>query len=288
MLKAHRAILGLALLLAMIGESSGQSPPEPPGQNPGGAQQRTNTEQRDTDQAPPSIMKPVGQTPAEHTQPKPTADEQKGPENRSNTWAISDKIAIIASAVALLQFFVLIGTVCIMMRTARRQLRAYVTIIGGSLITQEKTLHGILELKNAGQTPAYELTIWSQMKIQSSNETFVQDPRHPGHDDSALGKMIVGPGSTTNPRDRLEIPADSDVSLPAIRNGPALVYIWGRIDYRDAFRCKRFMEFTLRSHYDEAEKRFFFMAPQKGIAQISRTPACRRHLKREEAWQAFR
>jgi hypothetical protein len=73
MLTIRPAILGLALLLAMIGDSSGQSHPEPPRQNPGGAQQQTNTEKRDTDQAPSSAIKIL---PAEQTQPKPIADEQ--------------------------------------------------------------------------------------------------------------------------------------------------------------------------------------------------------------------
>jgi hypothetical protein len=146
--------------------------------------------------------------------------------------------------------------------TAERQLRAYVTVIGGSLCIQNKTIHGVLELKNSGQTPAYELTIWSQMKIQPSDETFVEEP--PRHDDSTLAKIVVGPGSTTNPRDRLEIPADNDISLPAIRNGKAWVYIWGRIDYRDAFKCKRFAEFRLRSHYLESDKHFVFACTPEG------------------------
>jgi hypothetical protein len=258
MLTARSAILGLALLLAMIGDSAEQSPPEPPRQNPGGTQQRTNTEQRDTDQAPPSIIKKL---PAQDTQPKPSADEQKRPENWSDAWALSDKIAVISSIAALLQFFALVVTVFVLMRTAKRQLRAYVTIIGGNLIIQDKTLHAVLDLKNSGQTPAYELAIWSQMKTQPSNIPFVQDRRN---DDGIVTTMIVGPSSTTNPRDRLEIPADNDITLPAIRNDQVWVYIWGRIDYRDAFKCKRFVEFRLRSQYLEAERRFVFAGTPEG------------------------
>jgi hypothetical protein len=125
MLRTCRVILGMALLHAMMVDSSGQSRQEPPRQNPGGTQQRTNTEQRDTDQVPPSIIKKL---PAEDIQQKPAADEQKGPDNRSDTWALSDKIAVIASIVALLQFFALVGTLFVLMSTARRQLRAYVLI----------------------------------------------------------------------------------------------------------------------------------------------------------------
>src|SRR5580693_9327293 len=110
MLTARRAILGLALLLAMIGDSSGQSPPEPPRQNPGGAQQQPNTEERDTDQAPPpSIIK---KAPAEDTQQKPNDREQNAQENRSNAWTLSDEIAVVASIAGMLQFVALIVTVC--------------------------------------------------------------------------------------------------------------------------------------------------------------------------------
>jgi hypothetical protein len=41
---------------------------------------------------------------------------------------MSDKIAVIASAVAFLQFLAMIATVFVMRRTAQRQLRAYVHI----------------------------------------------------------------------------------------------------------------------------------------------------------------
>jgi hypothetical protein len=57
---------------------SGQSRQEPPRQNPGGTQQRTNTEQRDTDQVPPSIIKKL---PAEDIQQKP-----------SDTWLLAIKL----------------------------------------------------------------------------------------------------------------------------------------------------------------------------------------------------
>ena len=155
----------MALLLAIMVDSSGQSRQEPPRQNPGGTQQRTNTEQRDTDQVPPSIIKKL---PAEDIQQKPAADEQKGQDNRSDTWALSDKIAVIASIVALLQFFALVGTVFVLMSTARRQLRAYVLVSSAQIhdfgIEHPPRVEVII--KNSGQTPAFDLLSWGGMIIE--------------------------------------------------------------------------------------------------------------------------
>ena len=171
MLTTRRAILGLALSLAMIGNSFGQSPTEPPRQNPGGAQQRSDTEQRDTDQAPPSIIKKL---PAEDTQQKPTGDEEQGTQKQSEAWTLSDKIAAIAGIVALLQFFALVGTICVLVRTARRQLRAYIAIENAVADGDHPlpprfnlpfTPQFSLRFKNCGQTPAYAGTYWIDVKV---------------------------------------------------------------------------------------------------------------------------
>src|ERR1700730_1665875 len=175
MLAARREILGLALLFAMIGDSSGQSKPEPPRQNSSGPQQRTDTEQPDTDQAPPSI---IIKTPSpEQTQTKPTANEQKGPDNQSETWGLSDKIAVAASVFALLQFFALIATVCIMMCTAKRQLRAYIGVFVKRVptVVVDTSPSAILSYKNFGQTPANKVRYWCKMII----EPYPSNPRFP-------------------------------------------------------------------------------------------------------------
>jgi hypothetical protein len=71
---------------------------------------------------------------------------------------LSDKIAIIASVVALLQFLALVATVYMMIRTARRQLRAYV-LVSGSAVANVVEGDGIPEaqvvIENFGQTPAF-------------------------------------------------------------------------------------------------------------------------------------
>jgi hypothetical protein len=74
-------------------------------------------------------------------------------------WSLSDRIAVIASIVAFLQFLALVATVFMMVRTARRQLRAYV-LVSGSTVTNVAEGDGIPQaqvvIKNFGQTPAYD------------------------------------------------------------------------------------------------------------------------------------
>jgi hypothetical protein len=231
-------------LLAMIDDSSGQSPPEPPRQNPGSTQQRTNTEQRDTDQAPPSFIKKL---PAEDTQQKPAADEQKGPENRSNTWALSDEITALASIVALLQFFALVGTVFVLIWTARRQLRAYV------FVSSAKIIHGIEDdripeahvvIKNSGQTPAYKLTNVSGLAFDKYPAPPSLTLTVPDRDYLSLvrTRMDLGPGNETSPVTLAKRPltAMGKISLTA---GASAIWVYGEIRYRDVFWRKQWTKY---------------------------------------------
>jgi len=239
MLTARRAILGLALLLAMIGDSSGQPPPEPPRQNPGGAQQRTNTEQPDTDKAPPSIIKKI---PADQTQQKPTDREQNGPENRSDAWTLSDKIAVVASIAAMLQFVALVVTVCVFMRTAKRQLRAY---MGGAAVQDENIYApqflAQMVIKNSGQTPAYDVCAGCKMSAYDN-------PLPDGFIFEAVPYRLGGPRYIVNPDSNHAIFVEAKPPLTpedkvAIKEGKKCLYLWGEIRYRDAFAKYRFAKY---------------------------------------------
>jgi hypothetical protein len=239
MLTARRAMLGLALLLAMIGDSSGQSPPEPPRQDPGGAQQRTNTEQHDTDRAPPSAIKIL---PPEHAQQEPTSDEQKGQKKPSDALTLSDKIAAI---IALFQFFALVGTVLVLICTARRQLRAYISIEnaarygGGHSLTPQFSLR----FKNCGQTPAKNMTYWIDAEVHE----FPFDPVLISSKKEVMdgGELPPSMGLSVAP-----INIDKRASIPDARaeefnKGKIAFYIFGRLDFDDAFGQHRWLEFRL-------------------------------------------
>jgi hypothetical protein len=240
MLRTCRVILGMALLLAMMVDSSGQSRQEPPRQNPGGTQQRTNTEQRDTDQVPPSIIKKL---PAEDIQQKPAADEQKGPDNRSDTWALSDKIAVIASIVALLQFFALVGTLFVLMSTARRQLRAYVLISSAQIhdfgIEHPPRVEVII--KNSGQTPAFDLLSWGGMIIEKfplNIELALPPP------DIKQSQTAQGPGDSSSHSITAGRPL-TKIETDVVIAGGMAIYVFGEIKYKDIFKTERSTRFRM-------------------------------------------
>ena len=58
--------------------------------------------------------------------------------------------------------------------TARRQLRAYVCIYGGSIIlrqaAQQIFLEGYVTLKNFGDTPAYDHSCWIRIDLRDAND----------------------------------------------------------------------------------------------------------------------
>jgi hypothetical protein len=250
----------MALLLAMMVDSPGQSRPEPPRQNPGGTQQRTNTEQRDTDQAPPSIIKKL---PAEDTQQKPAADEQKGPDNRSDTWALSDKIAVIASIVALLQFFALVGTIFVLTSTARRQLRAYVGTTSSpnnfpSLNIGQRQSGDIL-VTGYGQTPALKMRYWGNIIIRE----------YP-----LATSLPIQPFRKTcrpiNPKQTIVMAFVTAHQLTAaevqeIRAGTQCFYIYGVIEYFDIFGERR--ETTFRYWYGPFAARPCWITCEEGNDQ---------------------
>jgi len=246
MLTAHRAILGLALLLAMIGDSLGQSPPEHPRQNSNGAQQQTNTEQRDTDWAPPSVIKKLA---AEKAQQKSTNDEQKGPEKPSDAWTLSDKIAAIASIAALLQFVALVITIFVLMRTAKQQLRAYVFCSGAKIvhgIENSNILEALVEIKNSGQTPAYKLTVVNGLVLgpyppPQSLPLAVLDKDYLS---LVRTRMDLGPGNKTFPVARAGRPLTSEDKANLVA-GTMAVWAFGEIRYRDAFCRKQTTKYRL-------------------------------------------
>jgi len=196
--------------------------------------------------APPSIIKKL---PAEDTQPKPSADEQKRPENRSDAWALSDKIAVIASVAALLQFFALVGTVFVLIWTARRQLRAYV------FVSSAKIIHGIEDdsipeahvvIKNSGQTPAYRLTNISGIAFDRYPAPPSLILTVPDRDYLSLVKtrMDLGPGNKTSPVTLAERPLTSTGQI-SLTSGTSAVWVYGEIRYRDVFWCKRRTKYRL-------------------------------------------
>jgi hypothetical protein len=142
----------LVLTLALAGNLAQSK--QPPRQNTEPTKEQNKSEDRGTEQSP-FVIKIL---------PAPDADETKKAQQRDNGWlsgwSLSDKIAAVVIIVGFLQFVALIATWLVMMRTARRQLRAYVFVSSANVSNATEgngTLQSCVVIKNFGQTPAYKV-----------------------------------------------------------------------------------------------------------------------------------
>jgi hypothetical protein len=209
--------------------------------------QPTNTDvntARGTEQAPFVIkFAPSDKVSAETSQVKSTTER----------WGLSDRIAVIAIVVGFLQFLALVATMFVMMRTAKRQLRAYVVMdasqLGdGTMLTPPQppraNVPGVVALmKNTGQTPAYAVVSWGDIAVmQPLNENRLIPPPLSGVSVSA---NTLGAGQT-NSKAIWFSRALTQTELTDVANGTQAIYYYGRIEYRDAFKQKRYTNFRLK------------------------------------------
>jgi hypothetical protein len=123
----------------------------------------------------------------------------------SSDWGLSDKIAVVASGAALLQFLALIATIYVMMESSKRQLRAYISsdVAGIHLSPDKETIQFSFVSENHGQTPARNVRHFIQQDIcdhpMPSDFTFppivdefvTSSPViFPGHKPSAVGREV--------------------------------------------------------------------------------------------------
>ena len=132
--------------------------------------------------------------------------------------------------------------------TEKRQLRAYVFVDKASVTLDGLTLRGVVDLKNAGQTPAYDLVVKSLLQTDEAGKPFIPKP----FDKVELDRTILGPGGSVYPRSELTIPPDNTVAIPALKKGQAVIYMVGQARYRDAFDRDWILDFRLRSYSFES------------------------------------
>jgi hypothetical protein len=123
--------------------------------------------------------------------------------------------------------------------TARRQLRAYV------FVTQAKFMklpgHSefliFVQFTNTGQTPAYKLTILSDKKVA---EYPLKTDLIPREQPTIVGSLGAGQHS----RIGVSAPTLTEIERQEMSKGKLAVYVFGRIEYKDAFRRKRWTTYT--------------------------------------------
>jgi hypothetical protein len=216
-----------------------------PNQKSQSPRQPTNTEQRGSEQSP-FIIKVL---PSEEAQNESQRDGHKALANRDNSWGLSDKIAVIASIVAFLQFAALVGTVWVMVVNGRRQLRAYVAIenIGifeGNMVSPPQPVRvnvpGIAMLiKNSGQTPAYKVVSLAKIAVIAVQDEAIALALPPMEERFSNTLSAGGTFSKSLWFDRPLTPNE----IADIVTGVRAIYLYGRIEYQDAFNKRRFTNF---------------------------------------------
>jgi hypothetical protein len=130
--------------------------------------------------------------------------------------------------------------------TERRQLRAYVIADKASVALTGRSLVGTVELRNSGQTPAYDMMTKSQMHTEAASVVFSPPP----FESVELDRAILGPQSIVSASTKpLSISPENTVAIPAFQNGTGIIYLWGETEYRDVFDRKWVLSFRFRSHH---------------------------------------
>jgi hypothetical protein len=225
--------------------SSPSQPPSPGAGVPSGTpqtessdqQKKSADEQRGTEQLP-LIVKL--QSTEKSDQEAAQAEREKQNQAAAKRW--TEIVAWIVAVATAGQAVALIVTIAVMIRTARRQLRAYVfidsTLINGMNAGQTPQVE--LVIKNFGQTPAYKVTHWIGVGIDSYP--------HPVETNTGvhLGPISLGPNGVIIIKQAAGV-ALTEAQITDILAGTVAIYAVGEIRYVDAFRKKRLTKFRLFS-----------------------------------------
>jgi hypothetical protein len=130
--------------------------------------------------------------------------------------------------------------------TGKRELRAYINVTEAN-ITRMST-GGVpvaqVVLKNCGTTPAYRVTLIAQATITSA-----ASPKILTFEPTARRRMFGVIGPTLDVHFRVTMDPFPEHERGAIQEGRKVVYVFGRLEYQDAFDAPRWT--TFRMVYDE-------------------------------------
>lgn len=133
--------------------------------------------------------------------------------------------------------------------TAKRQLRAYLTVskIRVRRIVADKQIEVDVSFKNTGQTPAKRITLFSGVKTAGTptNEQFFFLDLIPLHDDASV--VILGAGESSFADLKADPP---ETSIANFAEGRWNLYVFGRIDYQDTFGSSHTTWFRSRMDQD--------------------------------------
>lgn len=231
----RKIAITLGLLASLAPATWGQSE-KAPREDAKRAEQRPNTKDSGTNQST-SVTK---QPDAKQAEKKADASTAEAKYEWHNGWSLSDKIAAFVVVVGLFQFFALLATYCVMRSTAQRQLRAYISDIAGRatfISATESRIEVDIKFRNSGQTPAYSVEIRCEPPVigRPTDRPFDMPLRF------APVRTIISPGGEFSVR-RLITQVSSE-QLRQIQNSEMAIWVWGRVDYADAFKGRRYLHF---------------------------------------------
>jgi hypothetical protein len=149
------------------------------------------------------------------------------------------------------------ATLQTMQNTAERQLRAYVFAEAGPL---QRGANGVwrytIHFRNSGQTPAYDVTQYSKADIFDEpvpEDKFVVDRRMDGVNSRApLPPNQRDPVNTSNTFNV------SAAEFADIKAGRKAFYVWGEINFRDAFKINRTVRFRFLHNKDSGPQHLVY------------------------------
>jgi hypothetical protein len=127
-------------------------------------------------------------------------------------------------------------------KTARSQLRAYISVVNGDiqLVNGANGIQAQIKIKNFGQTPAHRTVAWASVRVLEAEITGFSMKKG----DKPATRAVMGPGAETIVARLVAVSPDD---LAAIHSGTKRIFVWGRVEYIDAFNKRRWFLFHHRN-----------------------------------------
>jgi hypothetical protein len=160
----------------------------------------------------------------------------------------TDGVAVTSAVITGLALLASWGAIWLLWRqnnhmrdSSERQLRAYVGISVGYIDFKNRIPIAYVKFKNAGQTPAYDVRTW----IHTWYERHPLTVNLPVPDDGfERGKSIIHPGGHESISSPPKNPICAD-HFGFVGTEEWTIYVYGEIQYRDAFGKQRYTKYRL-------------------------------------------
>lgn len=209
-------------------------------------QARTTSDENKKSIQQPSVSVTVNPTVATSKEP---GEETGATENTLSRWEMviglsTAFLALITAALAYFTYSLWRATgklVSDAEKTSKRELRAYIGMGGGEVfVLPNNILRGVVEIKNFGKTPAYNVmvAVVGELRAPGDKRPFI-DPDFIPH------KQPIAPTMSWTFGHEFQEMTDKD--LEDVLADRKLVYIWGHVKYQDIYKETQTLRFRLRN-----------------------------------------